>query len=72
MGQFHQRKGSPNLMFQFNNDGFWADRQISFMTQEMKLILPYKDMIGKWNDILIHGNFTKKGRRFFKIKLIIN
>ena len=67
MGQFHQRKGSPNLMFQFNNDGFWADRQISFMTQEMKLILPYKDMIGKWNDILIHGNFTKKEDGFFKI-----
>ncbi len=67
MGQFHQRKGSPNLMFQFNNDGFWADRQISYMTQEMKLILPYKDMIGKWNDILIYGNFTKKEDGFFKI-----
>ena len=67
MGQFHQRGGSPNLMFQFNNDGFWADRQISYMTQEMKLILPYEDMIGKWNDILIHGNFTKKEDGFFKI-----
>ncbi len=67
MGQFHQRKGSPNLMFQFNNQGYWADRQLSFMTQEMKKILDVEDMIGKWNDILIHGNFTKKEDGFFKV-----
>ncbi|WP_440618280.1 heparin lyase I family protein [Candidatus Pelagibacter sp. HIMB1493] len=67
MGQFHQKGGSPNLMFQFNNYGFWADRQRGFMTIEQKLILPYEDMIGKWNDILIHGNFTKKEDGFFKI-----
>ena len=47
--------------------------QISFMTQEMKLIrkktFPYKDMIGKWNDILIHGNLQKQKKEdgFFKI-----
>ena len=37
------------------------------MTQEMKKILDVEDMIGKWNDILIHGNFTKKDNGFFKV-----
>ena len=41
MGQ-SSKKGKPKFNVQFNNDGFWADRQISFMTQEMKLILHIK------------------------------
>ena len=67
MGQFHQKGGAPNLMFQFNKYGFWADRQRGNMTFEQKIIVPYEDMIGKWNDILIHGNFTIKEDGFFKI-----
>ena len=67
MGQFHQKGGAPNLMFQFNKYGFWADRQRGNMTIEQKIIVPYEDMIGKWNDILIHGNFTIKEDGFFKI-----
>ena len=38
-----------------------ADRGQSFA------ILDVEDMIGKWNDILIHGNFTKKEDGFFKV-----
>ena len=33
----------------------------------MKKLLDTKDMIGKWNDILIHGNFTSKEDGFYKI-----
>jgi len=67
MGQFKQIGGSPNLMFQFTDTGFWADRQLSYWTQEMKKLLDIQDMIGKWNDILIYGNFTKNEDGFFKI-----
>ena len=65
MAQFHQAGSWPSLMFQFTNMGYYADRQLGYQTQEMKKILEVKDMIGKWNDILIHGNFTKKDNGFF-------
>ena len=67
MGQFHQRKGSPTLMFQFNRYGYYADRQLFNTTQQMVKLLDIEDMIGKWNDILIHGNFTKKESGFYKV-----
>ncbi|MBD1133914.1 heparin lyase I family protein [Pelagibacterales bacterium SAG-MED48] len=67
MGQFHQRKGSPTLMFQFNRYGYYADRQLFNTTQQMVKLLDVEDMIGKWNDILIHGNFTKKESGFYKV-----
>ena len=67
MGQFHQKGGSPTLMFQFNRYGYYVDRQLSNMTQQMVKLLDVEDMIGKWNDILIHGNFTKKESGFYKV-----
>ncbi len=67
MAQFHQKGSWPSLMFQFTNMGYYADRQLGYQTQEMKKILEVKDMIGKWNDILIHGNFTSKEDGFYKV-----
>jgi len=67
MAQFHQKGSWPTLMFQFTDMGYYADRQLGYQTQEMKKILEVKDMIGKWNDILIHGNFTSKEDGFYKV-----
>ena len=67
MAQFHQKGSWPTLMFQFTDMGYYADRQLGYQTQEMKKILEVKDMIGKWNDILIHGNFTSKEDSFYKV-----
>ena len=66
MAQFHQKGSWPSLMFQFTDMGYYADRQLGYQTQEMKKLLDTKDMIGKWNDILIHGNFTSKEDGFYK------
>ena len=67
MAQFHQKGSWPTLMFQFTDMGYYADRQLGHQTQEMKKLLDIKDMIGKWNDILIHINSTSKDSGFYKI-----
>ena len=67
MAQFHQKGSWPSLMFQFTDLGYYADRQLGYQTQEMKKLLEVKDMIGKWNDILIYGNFTSKENGFYKV-----
>jgi TPP-dependent 2-oxoacid decarboxylase len=67
MGQFHQKGSWPTLMFQINDDGYYVDRQLHGMTRELKKILTLDDMKGKWNDILIHINSTKKDSGFYKI-----
>jgi hypothetical protein len=67
MAQFHQKGSWPTLMFQFTDMGYYADRQLGYQTQEMKKLLDVKDMIGKWNDILIHINSTSKDSGFYKI-----
>ena len=67
MAQFHQKGSWPTLMFQFTDMGYYADRQLGYQTQEMKKLLDVNDMIGKWNDILIHINSTSKDSGFYKI-----
>jgi hypothetical protein len=67
MAQFHQKGSWPTLMFQFTDMGYYADRQLGYQTQEMKKLLDVKEMIGKWNDILIHINSTSKETGFYKI-----
>ena len=73
LGQYHQKKGVPTLMFQLNDKGYHIDRQMKICskcksrTLELIKILEISDMVGKWNDILIHGNFTKKENGFYKV-----
>ena len=66
MAQFHQKSSWPSLMFQFTDMGYYADRQLGYQTQEMKKLLDTKDMIGKWNDILIMEILHQKKMVFTK------
>ena len=73
LGQFHQKQGVPTLMFQLNENGYHIDRQMKICktcksrTLEIKKILNLSEMTGKWNDILIYGNFTNQESGFYKI-----
>jgi hypothetical protein len=67
LAQVHQENAEPSLMFQINDDGYFSDRQMRGRTFEKKKLLDLQQMKGKWNDILIHGNFTKEQDGFYKI-----
>ncbi len=67
MGQFHQKSSWPTLMFQLTDEGYFVDRQWQNQTDEFKKLLDVKEMIGKWNDILIHINSTSKKDGFYKV-----
>ena len=67
MAQFHQKGSWPTLMFQLTDEGYYADRQWQYQTDEFRKLLEVKDMIGKWNDILININSTSKDKGFYKV-----
>ena len=67
LGQVHQKNRPPSLMFQLRDDGYFVDRQMRGRTFEKKKLLDFQSMKGKWNDILIHANFTKDQDGFYKI-----
>ncbi len=67
MAQFHQKGSWPTLMFQLTDEGYYADRQWQNQTDEFRKLLEVKDMIGKWNDILININSTSKDKGFYKV-----
>ena len=74
MAQFHQKGSWPTLMFQLNDDGYFADRQWQNQTDEYRKLLEINDMKGKWNDILINinSNVKRKTKVFIKYGLIMN
>ena len=67
MAQFQQKGSWPTLMFQLNDDGYFADRQWQNQTDEYRKLLEVNDMKGKWNDILVNAKWTHKKDGFFKI-----
>lgn len=67
LAQIHQENAEPSLMFQLNDDGYFADRQMRGRTYEKKKLLDFQSMKGNWNDILIHTNLTKDQDGFYKI-----
>ncbi len=67
MAQFHQKGSWPTLMFQLTDEGYFADRQWQYQTDEFRKLLDIKDMVGKWNDILVHINSTSKKNGFYKV-----
>jgi len=76
MGQFHNDGDNPpEFMFQNQYDkyskskagGYWVTPAESISDHISKKLLDQKDMLGKWNDILINAKWTHKENGFFKI-----
>ena len=67
MGQFHQEKGHVVWMFQNSTGGYFVDNQVYGYTSRTDNILNQKEMLGKWNDILINANWTHKENGFFRV-----
>ena len=69
MYQFHQGHPSPPVwMFQNVNGGYYIDNQVRCcISKWVKPILEKKEMLGKWNDILLNVNWTHKENGFFRI-----
>lgn len=67
MGQFHQSKGHVVWMFQNGNGGYYVDNQVYGYTSRKDKILNQKDMLGKWNDILVNAYWTDKKEGFFRV-----
>ena len=71
LGQFHQDKGHVVWMFQNQNfsvpGGYWVDNQVPGFTKTINKVLTNDEMIGKWNDILVNVNWSKKEDGFFKV-----
>ena len=67
MGQFHQSKGHVVWMFQNGNGGYLVDNQVYGYTTRRDKILNQKEMLGKWNDILVNAYWTDKKEGFFRV-----
>ena len=76
MGQFHNDGDNPpEFMFQNQYDkyskskagGYWVTPAESISDHISKKLLDQKDMLGKWNDILVNAKWTHKENGFFKI-----
>ena len=67
MGQFHQSKGHVVWMFQNGNGGYLVDNQVYGYTTRRDKILNQKEMLGRWNDILVNAYWTDKKEGFFRV-----
>lgn len=67
LAQFHQKNSWPTLMFRFGYKGYFAMTQWDGEVIDYSKLLDTKDMLGKWNDILIHINSTSKDTGFYKV-----
>ena len=67
IGQFHQSKGHVVWMFQNVNGGYFVDNQVYGRTSRTDRILNQKEMLGRWNDILINANWTDAKNGFFRV-----
>lgn len=67
MGQFHQSKGHVVWMFQNADGGYLVDNQVYGYTTRRDKILNQKEMLGKWNDILVNAYWTDKKEGFFRV-----
>ena len=67
MGQFHQSKGHVVWMFQNADGGYFVDNQVYGRTSRTDRILNQKEMLSRWNDILINANWTDKKEGFFRV-----
>ena len=54
-------------MFRFGYKGYFAMTQWDGEVIDYSKLLDTKDMLGKWNDILIHINSTSKDTGFYKV-----
>jgi len=76
LGQFHNEGDNP-VEFQFNNyanrsdpkksGGYWVLPAETISSHIATKILDQKDMLGKWNDILVNSKFTHKKDGFLKV-----
>lgn len=67
MGQFNQIKGRPVWMFQNARGGYFVDNQVYGYTSRKDRILNQKEMLGKWNDIIINSKWTHLKDGFFRV-----
>ena len=67
LGQFHQENSWPTLMFRFGSRGYYVIRQWDGSMVDRTKLLGVNEMLGKWNDILIHINSTSKDNGFYKV-----
>lgn len=66
-GQFHQKQGQPVFMFMEKEDGYSIIKTIGDNDYQEVLLLSNSNFVGKWNDILINVNWSKKNNGFFKV-----
>ena len=79
MGQFHQADESGGhvvWMLQNSGGGYHIDNQVNGYTRYEMEVLESKDMIGKWNDIIINSKWTHLKDGYFRLwvngKLLLN
>lgn len=67
LGQFHQERGKPLLMFLHSYGGLFIDRQLYGETQTMSKLIDEKDLRGKWHTIVMNVKWSRKRDGFVKI-----
>jgi hypothetical protein len=70
-GQFHQWDAPVAWMFKEMIDGYYVVRSIHTDDDDSdydeKILISNEEFVGKWNDILINANWSKKDDGFFKV-----
>ncbi len=59
--------GPPMFMFQNGSGGYTVDNQVIGRTYQQKRILTDEEIRGKWTDVLINVNWSKKEDGFFTV-----
>ena len=67
LGQFHQERSHVVWMFQNRDGGYFVDNQVYGGTVEQVQVLADEQMRGKWNDVVVHANWTHEDSGFFRV-----
>jgi len=67
LGQFHQQGSHVIWMFQNSNGGYHIDNQVRGHSEKYDILIPEKELRGKWHKIEIHVKWDTKYTGFMKV-----
>ena len=67
LGQFHQDDGDPVFTFQNNRGGYHYEQWLDGREINNFQLLDQKEMLGRWNDVIINAKWTHKDDGLFRI-----
>ncbi len=67
LGQFHQKNSHVVWMFQNSNGGYHLDNQVGGHTAEYDILIPERDLRGRWHKIEVHVRWSTDRSGFMRV-----